>query len=57
MYINKKQLYKNDVFSADEYFPNIENITVDSIKLYYLVLLRNVKFNEWGKIYKYLSKK
>lgn len=55
-YINKKQLYKNNILSADEYFTNIEDITVDTIKLYYLKLLRNIKSEEWKRIYLHLSK-
>jgi hypothetical protein len=55
-YINKKELYKNNIFSVDEYFSNIEDITVDSIKLYYLTLLRNIKRDEWNNIYNYLNK-
>jgi hypothetical protein len=57
LYINNKQLYKHSLFNADEYFSVIEDITVDSIKLYYLVLLRNIKPNVWDKIYDYFIKK
>jgi hypothetical protein len=55
-YINKKQFYKNDIFSADDYFEKIEDISVDSIKLYYLTLLRNIKSDMWDNIYEYFQK-
>jgi len=56
-YINKKQLYKNDIYSIDEYFTNIEDISIDSIKLYYLILLKNIKNTEnWADIYDYFTK-
>ena len=42
-YINKTELYKNDIYSIDNYFTNMEDITVDSIKCYYLILLKNIK--------------
>ena len=60
-YINSKELYKNEIFSADEYFKNIEDITIESIKQYYLVLLKNIKQdkekNNWEIIYKYFMKR
>ena len=62
-YINKHEFYKNPIFSVDEYFKNIEDITIESIKIYYLLLLRNIKFygengekDTWTKIYKYFHK-
>ena len=55
-YINKKKFYKNDIYSIDEYFNNIEEITIDSIKMYYLNVLKNIKSEEWENIYNYLKK-
>jgi hypothetical protein len=56
-YINDKKLYKNEIYSIDEYFTHIEDITVDSIKLYYLTLLKNIKSaDDWTNIYNYLTK-
>ena len=35
----------------------MENITIDSIKLYYLTLLKNIKKNEsWKNIYNHFTK-
>jgi len=59
-YINNKKLYKNDIYSIDEYFTNIEDITIDSIKIYYLLLLKNIKNTKdkatWLNIYSYFHK-
>ena len=56
-YINNKKLYKNCLFNVNDYYNNIEDISVESIKLYYLVLLRNIKANTWKQIYDYFTKK
>ena len=56
-YVNKKEYYKRDILAADQYFINIEDITLESIKLYYLILLKNVIPDKWREIYKNLNKK
>ena len=48
---------KNSIFSTDEYFINIEDITIDSIKLYYLILLRNILPKKWKSIFRYFNNK
>jgi len=55
-YINKNKLYKNDIFIVDNYFEKIDDITIESIKIYYLVLLRNIKKENWKNIYNYFIK-
>ena len=59
-YVNKYEYYKNPIYSVEEYFKNIEDITVESIKLYYLLLLRNIKTDRendaWAKIYAHFQK-
>ena len=57
MYVNNKKLYKNDVLEANTYFNDIEDITIDSIKVYYLILLKNIIPNEWKRIFTYFRKK
>ena len=52
-YVNKHELYKNEVFNADNYFANIEDITIDTIKMYYLTLMRNIKIDSWSQIYQH----
>ena len=56
-YINEKQLYKNEIFNANTYFVEIEDITVDAIKVYYLTLLKNIVSTEWKEIFTYFCKK
>jgi len=56
-YINENKLYKNEILEADAYFVNIEDITIDSIKLYYLILLKNIIPKEWKRVYTYFRKK
>jgi hypothetical protein len=51
-YINKKGLV-NDRYKIKNYFPDIASITMNSIKLYYLILLKNIPRDEWDDIYKY----
>ena len=57
IYINNKRLYKNDNCMCDNYFSNIEDITISSIKEYYLFLLKNLNVKEWKRIYVYFRKK
>ena len=52
----QKGLYKNDIYSIDTYFTNMEDISIDSIKLYYLTLLKNIKKDAWKDIYLYFTK-
>ena len=56
-YVNKKKIYRKDVFNVDNYFVEIEDITIDSIKIYYLILLKNIIPEEWKKVYIFLTKK
>tara|TARA_Y100000389_G_scaffold204352_1_gene256396 strand:+ start:4825 stop:7206 length:2382 start_codon:yes stop_codon:yes gene_type:complete len=55
-YINENNLYKNEVFAASDYYNMIEDINIDSIKLYYLILLRNIKVGTWNRCYNYFIK-
>ena len=56
-YINKKKLYKNEIYNVNNYFEEIENITIESIKQYYLILIKNVGNINWKNIYEYFIKK
>ena len=56
-YVNKNKLYNNDIFEVNQYFGVIEDITVESIKLYYLKLLQNIKSEKWSEIYEYFREK
>ena len=55
-YINNNKLYKNSLYDVNEYFTEIEAITITSIKIYYLTLLRNIKNDSWKKIYNFFIK-
>ena len=54
LYINK---YPDEYESVDaaykinNYFDNVEDITMESVKLYYLKLLKRIKNDEWSEIY------
>jgi hypothetical protein len=37
------------------YFSDISDITMNSLKIYYLVLLRHIELGEWGQIYKAMT--
>lgn len=50
-YINKNQLCLEEILFTN-YFKNIDEITMNSLKLYYLKLLRYIPAENWPKIYK-----
>lgn len=52
MYVNERGYYTNAArFATDRYFDDITNISMTSIKIYYLTLLKNIKPETWGEIY------
>ena len=50
-YINKNQLAPQEILVTN-YFTNIDDITMNSLKLYYLKLLRYIPSESWPTIYK-----
>lgn len=56
-YINKNKFYKNDLYSIDSYLTNIEDVTIDYIKIYYLILMKNINPQYWYKIFNYFKEK
>ena len=52
-YINKNKLYKNDLYDINNFFENINDITIESMKIYYLKLLQNINIDDWKNIYNY----
>ena len=52
-YVHDEEVY-NDNVNIDEYFENIADITMNSLKEYYLELLCNLEEDKWGAIYKYM---
>jgi hypothetical protein len=55
-YINDHRLVGDD-YLLDNYFhgEKVENITMDSIKIYYLMLLKNISMRHWNIIYNYVT--
>jgi hypothetical protein len=55
-YINENKLYlsENDSLENNRYFPSLESVNMQNIKMYYLRLLKRLKKDKWGAIYKYI---
>ena len=52
MYVNERGYYTNAArLATDRYFDDITNISMTSIKIYYLTLLKNIKPETWSEIY------
>ena len=51
VYINKRKLYSNKRYSITKYFQDISDVTMIGIKLYYLILLKNIVAEKWESIY------
>lgn len=50
-YVNKNKYYTSSRYSIKKQFTSIKEITMINIKLYYLVLLKNIKPEKWDGIY------
>jgi len=44
-----------DQYKMDHYFPDIASITMNSLKLYYLLLLQHIKKENWKDIYTHMK--
>lgn len=55
MYINKTNYINSNIYSLDNYFTDIQDITMNNLKNYYLKLLINIKKENWDTIYKYVN--
>ena len=49
--INEEKLYTNARYSLEIYFADIMDITMTNIKLYYLILLKNIISGKWEEIF------
>ena len=56
VYMNVSGSLEN-MYKMSSYFEKIEDITMTSIKLYYLVLLKNIKKEFWNSIFTIMKKK
>lgn len=52
-YVHDEEVY-NDNVNIDDYFENIADITMNSLKEYYLELLCNLEEDKWEAVYKYI---
>ena len=55
IYINKTEYINNNNILLENYFTQIEDITMNSLKNYYLKLLINIKEDNWNTIYKFMN--
>ena len=53
-YVNKNQ-FTDDRYNIDNYFSNISEITMNSLKCYYLTLLKHIIPEKWSIIYEYMK--
>jgi hypothetical protein len=51
IYVNEESLYTSARFSLQQYFADINDITMTNIKLYYLTLMKNIKPEKWSQVY------
>ena len=53
-YVNQQEWF-NEFYKITHYFAHIEEITLFSLKMYYLEVLKHVNEMQWGKIYDYMT--
>jgi len=53
-YLNQSQ-YVNEPYTINSYFTNISDITMNSIKLFYLITLKHINPVHWPIIYSYIN--
>jgi hypothetical protein len=58
-FVNRKQYYSSQRYSVQRYFSSLDEITLISIKLYYLTLLKNItqkpELDAWSHIYNHFN--
>jgi hypothetical protein len=53
-YVSENDCIDNEMYFINHWFKSISDITMISLKMYYLELLRNMKPDKWSSTYKYL---
>jgi hypothetical protein len=53
-YVSENDCIDNEIYFINHWFKSISDITMISLKMYYLELLRNMKPDKWSSTYKYL---
>jgi hypothetical protein len=56
IYINKNNIVTGK-FKIERYFDTLDDINMKNIKLYYIILLKNIDPTKWSSIYEYLTSK
>lgn len=54
VYVNKND-YISNRYKIESYFESVDNITMQEIKLYYLIVLKNIYSGTWGAIYNHFK--
>lgn len=57
IYMEKKDLIKNEELKINKKYDEIENITMNNIKMHYLDILHEIDEKEWSNIYTYFNEK
>ena len=55
LFINTNNYMKRENLKLENYFMNFNTVTMFEIKQYYLLILKNIKHEEWSTIYKYFN--
>jgi len=53
-YINTNK-FADEKYNIDSYFSNISEITMNSLKCYYLLLLKHIRSDKWCIVYEYMK--
>ena len=53
-YVNKNQ-FTDERYNIDNYFSKISEITMNSLKCYYLILLKHIIPDKWSSVYEYMK--
>ena len=51
IFVNEQKLYTNGRYTLERYFADIMDVTMTNIKLYYLILLKNIIPDKWSEIF------
>ena len=55
-YVNKNKMLTQNRFYIEHYFQDIDHVTMKNIKVYYLVVLKNINPDLWLELYVYFQK-
>ena len=55
IYTNKNNLISNTNLHIDNYFNSLNDVTIVSLKLYYLEILENIHEDNWTSLYEYFK--